>query len=122
MKAPPLAPGLYPSRRLLRKLLRMRGGSSMTQSEGGDLPCRTGLLCLPLAGGFPERYSHARCRRKGAVANDLAADALDPVAVDRRRTGADHRAGDRLAAAVELVCDLWRALAGRPARSGLAFV
>src|SRR6185437_1424422 len=53
---------------------------------------------------------HAGRRHQGAIANSVAADAHDPVAVDRARAGADHGARDRPAAPAELVCDLWRGL------------
>ena len=68
-----------------------------------------------LSRGFLARglNHHARRRRQGAFANPVAADALDPVAIDRARAGADHGAGDRPAAAVELACDLGRRLGSR---------
>src|SRR5450432_560981 len=58
-----------------------------------------------------DETKNVRCRRQGAFANPVAADAIDAVAIDWAGTGADRGPGDRPATAVELVCDLRRRLA-----------
>ena len=68
--------------------------------------------------GFRGIGHHARRRRQGALANPVAADALDPVAIDRAGAGADRGAGDRAAAAAELVRGFRRNLGRSDARPG----
>ena len=71
-----------------------------------DRPCRSGPRMSTSREVFSREVNrHAGRRRQGAFANPVAADALDPVAIDRPGAGADHGAGDRPAAAAELVCD-----------------
>src|SRR5665213_1243766 len=88
------------------------------------------MTLLPKAGGIAtsktsfghllrETDHHARRRRQGAIANPVAADALDPVAIDRAGAGADRGAGDRAAAAVELARGVWRGVGGSDARPRL---
>src|ERR1700742_647382 len=81
------------------------------QAQGSPHSCLTWQASLPLRLFLlPRPDYHAGRRRQGAIANPVAADAFDPVAIDRARAGADRSAGDRPAAGVELVRDLWRSL------------
>src|SRR5438105_15487222 len=79
-------------------------------------------LHLYLSRGFfrKRRGHHAGRRRQGAFPNPVAADAHHSVALDRAGAGADHVAGSRIAAAVELVRRIWRGLGRSDARSRLS--
>src|ERR1700748_2273485 len=67
--------------------------------------CRSTRTCLPVTTFFEWGDHHAGRRRQGAIANPVAADALDFVAIDRLCAGPDHGARDRPAAPATLV---WR--------------
>src|ERR1700754_4313418 len=93
------------------------------QAQGSPHSCLTWRASLPLRLLLlPRPDHHAGRRRQGAIANPVAADALDPVAIDRARTGADRGAGDRSATGFELVSNLRRSLGRGDAGARLPYV
>src|SRR5580698_2545049 len=84
--------------------------------------CRNRWARLPLRLIYRwEQDHHARRRDQGAIANPVAADAFDPVAIDRAGAGADRGAGDRAAAAIKLARDIGHGLGRDDARPGLPY-